>query len=221
MKKLAFTLTEIIITMGIVGVIAMLTIPSVIKDYKLRVYSSLLKKTYSEIQDAVKSAMADEHAESFFVTRSGLANNGTNDQGVQYFFRHYFKYNSIGGNLGADSYKTKDGINAKKLFGSCIALKSGAVVCMSNAASTDESDGSSFAIDINGKEPPNIIGVDAYVLSLTENGTLKDWNENSSKCQQKSRCTGCADGENFNHVADYAQGCFQKVVENDWKITED
>ena len=52
-RKSAFTLAEVLITLGIIGVVAALTIPSIIHKYKSIVLQNQLKKSYSNIQQAV------------------------------------------------------------------------------------------------------------------------------------------------------------------------
>ena len=64
MKK-GFTLSEVLITLGIVGVVAVLTIPGVMKNYKNRLYTAQLQKAYSQISDAAQAIMNDEHVDNF------------------------------------------------------------------------------------------------------------------------------------------------------------
>ena len=49
-----FTLAEVLITLGIVGVVAALTIPSLISKYNEYVTIIALKKTYAELTEAIK-----------------------------------------------------------------------------------------------------------------------------------------------------------------------
>ena len=44
MKKRSFTLAETLITLAIIGIVAALTIPSVMQNYKKHVYSARIKK---------------------------------------------------------------------------------------------------------------------------------------------------------------------------------
>ena len=46
-KNLAFTLAEVLITLAIIGVVAALTIPTVVTNYKKKTYVTQLKKTYN------------------------------------------------------------------------------------------------------------------------------------------------------------------------------
>ena len=54
--KRAFTLAEILLTLGIIGVVAAMTLPSVISNYRKTVVESRLKKFYSTFSQAVKLA---------------------------------------------------------------------------------------------------------------------------------------------------------------------
>ena len=53
MKK-GFTLSEVLITLGIVGVVAVLTVPGVMKNYKSRLYTAQLQKPMPKLPIAFK-----------------------------------------------------------------------------------------------------------------------------------------------------------------------
>ena len=52
MKKLAFTLAEVLITLGIIGVVAAMTMPTLITNYQKRATVAKLKRAYSVIKQA-------------------------------------------------------------------------------------------------------------------------------------------------------------------------
>lgn len=52
-KKKAFTLAEVLITLGIIGVVAALTMPSLMSNYRRKVAETQLKQTYSILLNAV------------------------------------------------------------------------------------------------------------------------------------------------------------------------
>ncbi len=58
-KNLAFTLAEVLITLGIIGIVAALTISTLIQSYKKQVVETRLAKFYSMINQAVKMAEID------------------------------------------------------------------------------------------------------------------------------------------------------------------
>ncbi len=59
MKKVAFTLAEVLITLGIIGVVAAMTLPTLINNYKKQQTIAQLKKAYSEISQVFQRAEAD------------------------------------------------------------------------------------------------------------------------------------------------------------------
>ncbi|MBQ8460746.1 type II secretion system protein [bacterium] len=59
-KKLAFTLSEVLITLGVIGVVAAMTIPNLITNYKAKQLRSQYLKAYSTIQQVFKQMEADD-----------------------------------------------------------------------------------------------------------------------------------------------------------------
>ena len=59
LKHAAFTLAEVLITLGIIGVVAAITIPTVIQKYQEKVTVTRLKQTYSIFSQAVELAQVD------------------------------------------------------------------------------------------------------------------------------------------------------------------
>ncbi len=57
--KAAFTLAEVLITLGIIGVVAAMTLPTLISKYKRNVVEVKLEKFYSIMNQAVKMAIAE------------------------------------------------------------------------------------------------------------------------------------------------------------------
>ncbi len=58
--KAAFTLAEVLITLGIIGVVAALTIPNLITSYKAHRLRSQFLKSYSTVQQVFKQMEADD-----------------------------------------------------------------------------------------------------------------------------------------------------------------
>ena len=53
-KKAAFTLAEVLITLGIIGIVAAMTIPTLVQNYKKKVVETKLVNFYSVMNNAVK-----------------------------------------------------------------------------------------------------------------------------------------------------------------------
>lgn len=59
-RKLAFTLAEVLITLGIIGIVAAITISQLINNYKAKRLRTQFLKSYSTIQQAFKEMEADD-----------------------------------------------------------------------------------------------------------------------------------------------------------------
>ena len=59
LPKSAFTLAEVLITLGIIGVVAALTLPSVISNYQTKQRITQLKKVYNTLSQAYEMGVAE------------------------------------------------------------------------------------------------------------------------------------------------------------------
>ena len=55
----AFTLAEVLITLGIIGIVAAMTMPTLIQNYKKQEYGAKLKKFNSVMEQAILSSKQD------------------------------------------------------------------------------------------------------------------------------------------------------------------
>ena len=69
MKKNGFTLAEVLITLGIIGVVAAMTLPTLIQNHQKQVYVNGLKKALSISQNMMKQMQADEGVSDLGSTR--------------------------------------------------------------------------------------------------------------------------------------------------------
>ena len=58
LAKVAFTLAEVLITLGVIGVVAAMTLPTLIQNYKKHVVETKVQKTYALISNAVRMSEA-------------------------------------------------------------------------------------------------------------------------------------------------------------------
>lgn len=59
MKHFAFTLAEVLITLGIIGVVAAMTLPALVQNYKEQETVTRVKKFYSVFSQAYAQAILD------------------------------------------------------------------------------------------------------------------------------------------------------------------
>ena len=71
LKHAAFTLAEVLITLGIIGVVAALTLPTLIQNHQKQVYVTQLKKAYSTLNNAINKMAVDEGVVDWAQTQCG------------------------------------------------------------------------------------------------------------------------------------------------------
>ena len=119
-----FTLAEVLITLGIIGVVAAMTIPSLIADYRREVLKTELKKTYNELQqinlDFIKDTGYNICEYDWELVYSGVSQMDASKQTTEKIISYYKgkgnklnnKYNNDVKNLTggkADIYQFDDG----------------------------------------------------------------------------------------------------------------
>lgn len=91
--KLGFTLAEVLITLGIVGVVASMTLPTLNNNVQKQSYEAGAKKAYNIISNAVGMYMVDQGTDD--LTETPLYNN---QDGLRAFVNKYFRVSMDCGN---------------------------------------------------------------------------------------------------------------------------
>lgn len=211
MKRLAFTLSELLISLVIIGVIAILTLPRVTSGMNKKTQVAALQSTYTALNSAVKMLMVDERAavlsKTFFYKGSDT-DTITDTAGA--FMKKYLKIQkdceTEMGECFASSYKTlnKTAIGEKVLpkkdEAYCAKISTGASLCITPP---NESNTAEVFIDINGPVKPNIVGRDFFVLYIYSDGFVGDrgsLGDTSTACKSSS----------------YGTSCFNRIINSGW-----
>ena len=239
-RRVAFTLAEVLITIGIIGIVAAMTIPTLIVNYQKREFASRLSQTFSVLSNAVKMAqveygdIATWGYQKYYGTT--IAPNGDKSQYVKEYAEKYFlPYLKVSKNygkvklkdIGYSGFKSKDGRSyysaAKELY--TVELNNGTTLFFDYNMSTVEIDGVEtpsitapiIFIDVNGKTGPNILGRDFFMLQLS---TTKNRLETSGTTYNRSvlldKCTKNPEGKVYDNL-----NCTALVQMDGWKFAED
>lgn len=87
---IAFTLAEILITVGIIGIVAAITISTLMNNFKKNEYASALKNSFAQTNQ-VLSLMAQDHGCVDDLKCTGLFDNGVSNDTLGKEFVKYFK----------------------------------------------------------------------------------------------------------------------------------
>lgn len=89
----AFTLAEVLITLGIIGVVCALTIPSLIQKHRERAQIVKLKKVYSILNTAFNTAIAEHGDINTWTTEEIIRNQqAEQDNAINNIMKQYFNY---------------------------------------------------------------------------------------------------------------------------------
>jgi len=220
MKK-ALTLGELLITIGIIGVIAILVLPGFLKDYHNKLYVTKLKKVYEMLDVAINQACIDNNVSYF--SQTPYVMEGTNpSSGKSYqqdFIDNYFKaMTNQPGNPFSEKYGYINGstttpienifddnsAGAKLAGGEAIALLCGSgKLCY-------------FYVDVNSKDAPNIGGRDMFIMKI-------DSTKNRIYDFPSKFCAGDTENNSLNDLMDAATGkigtgCLTRIIEDNWEM---
>lgn len=164
MRKQGFTLAEVLITLSIIGVVAALTIPSLVKNYEEAITAVRARKAYSQLVQAWTLYIADNKEE--VVGSPALSSTTTFSNN---FIKKYFKYAK---SVSAHEVTQLRSTSSNSLNG--IQLKDGTLLLVRGFKDDcGRSDGIFYCaviyIDVNGEKGPNRIGFDTFEATLLEN----------------------------------------------------
>ncbi len=223
MKKFfAFTLTEVLITLAVVGVVSILTLPNVMASHQKRVQVASLQRLYNTIINATAEYMRVNEVDDLSYS------NIVTQEGIQEFFENYFDVLEVCTPMGensdnaykclAESYTASDKsmnfaprqIHYGDSFTVCAILTSGPVLCLERL---DQGEPLFYLhIDTNGAQKPNIAGRDFFGrLRLWSDGKIMGYRYDSHTIYM------CPD-EGGAPLTLTATGCFARIQRDGWEM---
>ncbi len=180
-RRCAFTLAEVLITLGIIGIVAAMTMPSLIAKHQEKQWVTSYLRVYSLLENAYRMV---QNEDGTYENWSGVTITTNKDDGkpdrdnadttalYNFMIKPYFQLNGTflkgsRGNcmpeksyeLDGQAYTTNfDGelINGKY---TAVSLVSGECIALGHAFGD-------FFVDLNGKKRPNTLGKDQFVFSF-------------------------------------------------------
>lgn len=201
MKKSAFSLLEILLVLAIVGVVAVLVLPTFMKNVSNEVNATVVKSTFADVTKAFQQAMLDQGVRSVSDMEISEAS----------FLKKYFDVsNSCGSSMSpcfAGSYKTIAGKGAKDPGCNAVAtISNGASICVTFASGNNV-----VFVDANGAKSPNIVGRDRFAFSFDDKGQYKpEYTSGDNNYVITKSIDLCAEG--------YDVGCFKLLATSDWDV---
>ena len=161
-KKTAFTISEVLVTLGIIGVLAALTMPTLIKETTYTTLVTQSKKSYSTLLNALNSYKMDSGYGNYTDLISGSSNDVLDklEPYIKYLkkcgdtthggcFDYSTDYNNGLGTRGFDNHYAK------------AILADGTTIAIATSATYID-----IWFDANGNKKPNMWGVDIWWFKI-------------------------------------------------------
>ena len=213
-------MAEVLVTLGIIGVVSAMTVPTLMQNHQRKVYVTQLHKVYSEFQQAAVQYMTDKNALN--LREAGLTTNAAVDTWVKNSFKVIQDCSAAPENCFAiGEYRYMNG-NAIDIFGNKVnqyVISDGTALYV-----TSVGDGRvNVWVDLNGKKGPNIIGRDVFAMMLSNNGVMDD-----NPCDNNTTTAPLTEEQREKAFQDYCVagtnkgacwwGCFGKILNDNWEM---
>ena len=228
-RHFGFTLAEVLITLGVIGVVSALTMPNLIKKYQKYVIAKQLKSTYSLISQSIQMSQANIEDPNWVIN---IKNKKKSEYSVLQQIDDFEKY--ITGNLKKTkvygyinpvkykfpTYKNMNNQLVAPTTGTgtifyTLELVNGSFVFINIVGN---SNGITITpphiyIDVNGKKGPNIYEKDLFFFVINNKGQLYMPGYNQKRENILSDCT--------HRANEYAITCQSLIMHDNWEIKDD
>ena len=228
--KKAFTLSETLIALTVIGVVAAITVPNIMIQNQKEQAVVRLKKVYSEFSQATtmaKTTYGDSTTWDYTLSNT------------EFFRKYFYPYITLSSQSIQDAkkdniyyYQTSGAVESSLLImraqGEIIELISGSQIFtypLNYGGTVSEYLRKCYAIDVNGYKKPNRFGRDLFMMCLdSERGIVPHaWNDNEPSTVKKTR-------EQLKKSSSYSYQCSRKargmwcaalIMKDGWKIKDD
>ena len=173
-KRIAFTLAEVLITLGIIGIVAALTMPTLISLYQKKIVETRLEHTYSLVSQALKMAEADYGDSQIWMRDLAGPQDSAITPAVNFletYFLPYlqdgYRYGIVGGTgLYQIGYNSRyiGNVTTKSRY---VCLNNGVNLFFGYNVGRQGIVSVPILIDINGPKSPNILGRDLFEMTFS------------------------------------------------------
>ena len=205
LKKLtAFTLSEVLITLGIIGVVSTLTLPNLTNSYRRNVAMTKIEKGYAQLAQAYEQMLTDHGGDTLDgdCEHAVMDEDPIVDNATGYFNRYWRPYlkspilcttaadcgysNSDNGLFGAYSDYSFFDKESRAMFMTNEGIVYNVNFCRNTNQGTDNR--AIIYMDINGGKSPNVLGRDIFVIQKAGDDGLMPYGYNLDKYYVDQYC---------------------------------
>ena len=242
-SRMGFTLAEVLITLGIIGVVAAMTIPTLIANYQKKQTVSKLKQTYSIISQALTMAQA-EHGDTTTWDVGGIYDTPTADPNfnheetiTNFAAKYFIPYLKVSKDFGYTTFNRIDYdgdylpvtgtiSNSANSLGYILRLSNDVLIriaigtgCLDGEKNPDDTcvvrtyKNIVFKVDINGFQKPNVIGKDVFNMTFDLRKKIFGFHNYGTSTRQRYLDKCKTDSD--------AQVCGYLIFLDGWEIKDD
>ena len=240
MKKFAFTLAEVLITLTIIGVISAMVLPNMLGHWEKKTLETQTKHFYSMLQLAIHNYMVDNRVDNLSDSPMYCEKyeSDENDcerarEEVDKFITKYLKVALTCQNSNSLQNKNNScySVTVKPLdkrseyhnpWGPKYILAHGYAIYANYPP--DFSDPMSISVDVNGRKGPNRAGRDIWAMSIYHDGSINESGLNPECLKDETKCW-YAIKDIIQNRFEYCQessydggGCFGRFKDNNFKF---
>ena len=182
-KKCAFTIAEVLITLGIIGIVAAMTLPVLLSKYQSKANATAFKKQYAVLTDTIAYLSLEENLNKCYIyyaadTETGVGYYGKVNEDCDALYAGIVQKlnltpveNDFGDIYKADTDVISGGgksINATVKYLDSVR-RSKAYLTKDGAIYFFDSNVMYMSLDTNGYKGPNKWGYDVFFMALTSN----------------------------------------------------
>lgn len=220
--KNGFTLAEVLITLGIIGIVAAMTIPTLITNYQKKTTATRVKKAYAELLQAIKLSENDNDSMESWTVGNDVSIENT-EKYIEKYIMPYYK----GLTLCSEGLDDKCG-NPMSEAGANYLTMNGTTLSFLYRPT-----GIYVIIDVNNKSNPNRIGYDAFYFKTNEkyellpfgwyNGiTREDIKKGYKYSLDNNKYTfSCKKDNKDDQNPDYRHACTALLYLDNWEFKKD
>lgn len=220
MAQKGFTLSEVLITLGIIGVVAAITIPGLITNYRKHVAATTLEKSISTLNQTIKLS-ENENGELETWDKSLH-----HEEFIDKYFRPYIKIMQTCNPITKCGYKSQTPWKnltgaAAGIYGSPNHRGRTPFIAMdgilytfgfiNDGGAPDSNNDKIIIIDINNSRGPNQFGKDIFFLYRKDEASIYPYGADKSSKEIRNDCSKNGQG----------LYCAAWIRENGWKIPSD
>lgn len=184
-----FTLSEVLITLGIIGVVSAITIPTLVNNIQDKHFKAMWKRTFAQISVAYEDALA-ENPINLPINVSGLSNPQLEPYSQEIYYQVLSRLSDdycveggtkgkiCGNGFGKQKVVSPDcrTLNPNEDKKSCMYAGGGGYAQLNTGVKIYAHNyfwsHPSFLVDVNGTKGPNIVGRDMFIVLFRGNRVI-------------------------------------------------